>query len=171
MNRPYKRIVKMTGEREIKEQIKILEETGRKIAESFRSLAPRMDYKPSPEKWSARQILHHLTDSEIVLAYRLRTLLSDREPLMKAFDQNAWAATLAPELEELDLMAAVFEANRKLTVSLLKKIPQPLWDKKGVHEEAGEMTVFGLVVRNTKHSLSHLNQLEKLREMATGVAV
>ncbi len=160
----------MATEREIKEQIEILEETGRKIAESFRSFAPMMDYKPAPEKWSARQVLHHLTDSEIVLAYRLRTLLSDKQPIMKSFDQNAWAATLVPELEDLDLMAAVFESNRKLTVSLLKNIPSQLWDKKGVHEEAGEMTTLGLVVRNTKHSLSHLNQLEKIKEMA-GVTV
>lgn len=160
----------METEREIKEQIAVLEETGRKIAESFRSFVPMMDYKPAPEKWSARQVLHHLTDSEIVLAYRLRTLLADKQPMLKAFDQNDWAATLAPELEDLGLMAAVFEANRKLTVSLLRKIPPQLWDKKGVHEEAGEMTTLGLVVRNTKHCLSHLNQLEKLKEMA-GVAV
>jgi hypothetical protein len=160
----------MATEREIKEQLGILEQTGERIAENFKSFAPIMDYRPSPEKWSARQVLHHLTDSEIVLAYRLRTLLSDDQPMMKAFDQNAWAEALASELEDLDLMASVFGSNRKLTVSLLKKIPSHLWDKKGFHEEAGEMTVFGLVVRNTKHSLSHLNQLEKLKEMA-GVVV
>lgn len=156
---------------EIDELITILQETERKIAECFISFGSRIDFKPAPGKWSARQILHHLTDSEIVLAYRLRTLLSDKQPMMKAFDQNAWSAALAFESEELALMKSCFEANRNLTIRLLKKIPAELWSKKGVHEEAGEMSTYDLVVRNTKHCLSHLAQLEKLKEKSAAVGV
>jgi len=159
----------MLTAREIDEQLSILQETGRKISECFSSFGPRMDFKPSPEKWSARQVLHHLTDSEIVLAYRLRTLLSDQQPILKAFDQNSWSATLAPELEELSFMKSCFEANRNLTIRLLKKIPAALWEKKGVHEEAGEMRTYDLVVRNTNHCLRHLEQLGKLEEFSKAV--
>jgi len=159
----------MLTAREIDEQVSILQETARKISECFSSFGSRIDFKPAPEKWSARQILHHLTDSEVVLAYRLRTILSDQNPKMPGFDQNLWAATLAPELEELALMKSCFEANRNLTIRLLKKIPAALWEKKGVHEEAGEMRTYDLVVRNTKHCLSHLAQLEKLNELSKTV--
>ncbi len=159
----------MLSAREIDEQLSILQETGRKISECFNSFGTRLDFKPVPEKWSARQVLHHLTDSEIVLAYRLRTLLADREPTMKAFDQNSWSATLAPELEELSFMKNCFEANRNLTIRLLKKIPAELWEKKGVHEEAGEMRTYDLVVRNTAHCLRHLEQLQKLTEASQGM--
>ena len=72
----------MLTAREIDEQVSILQETGRQISEWFFSFGPRIDFKPSPEKWSARQILHHLTDSEMVLAYRLRTVLADQNPKM-----------------------------------------------------------------------------------------
>ncbi|MGH8004562.1 MAG: DinB family protein [Limisphaerales bacterium] len=159
----------MLTAKEIDEQLSILQETGRKISECFSSFGSRMDFKPAPEKWSARQVLHHLTDSEIVLAYRLRTLLSDKQPMLKAFDQNDWSAALAPEREELALMKSSFEANRNLTIRLLKKISAALWEKKGVHEEAGEMRTYDLVVRNTKHCLSHLQQLEKLEELSKAV--
>jgi len=161
----------MPTAREIDEQVSILQETARKISECFSSFGSRIDFKPAPEKWSARQILHHLTDSEVVLAYRLRTILSDQNPKMPGFDQNLWAATLAPELEELALMKSCFEANRNLTIRLLKKIPAALWEKKGVHEEAGEMRTYDLVVRNTKHCLSHLQQLEKLEELSKAAKV
>jgi len=161
----------MPTNNEINEQITILQETERKISECFISFGSRIDFKPAPEKWSARQILHHLTDSEMVLAYRLRTLLADRDPKMPAFDQNSWSAALAVELEELALLKSCFEANRNLTIRLLKKIPADLWSKKGVHEEAGEMSTYDLVVRNTKHCVSHLTQLEKLMEMSRGMTV
>lgn len=159
----------MLSAREIDEQLSILQETGRKISECFSSFGPKMDFKPSSEKWSAREVLHHLTDSEIVLAYRLRTLLSENQPMLKAFDQNNWSATLAPEQEELPLMKSCFEANRNLTIRLLKKIPASLWEKKGVHEEAGEMRTYDLVVRNTSHCLRHLEQLQKLTEASQAV--
>ncbi len=156
----------MPTAREIDEQITILQDTERKISECFSSFGSRIDFKPAPEKWSARQILHHLTDSEMVLAYRLRVVLADQNPKMPGFDQNLWSSTLAPEREELALMKSSFEANRNLTIRLLKKIPAELWEKKGVHEEAGEMRTYDLVVRNTKHCLSHLQQLEKLEELS-----
>jgi hypothetical protein len=159
----------MISAREIDEQLSILQETGRKISECFSSFGSRLDFKPSPEKWSAREVLHHLTDSEIVLAYRLRTLLSEREPILKAFDQNSWSATLAPEREELAFMKGAFEANRNLTIRLLKKIPAALWEKKGVHEEAGEMRTYDLVMRNTSHCLRHLEQLQKLSKASQEV--
>ncbi len=161
----------MLSAREIDEQLSILQETGRKISECFSSFGPRMDFKPSPEKWSARQVLHHLTDSEIVLAYRLRTLLADRQPILKAFDQNDWSATLTPEREELPFLKNCFEANRNLTIRLLKKIPAALWEKKGLHEEAGEMRTYDLVVRNTSHCLKHLEQLQKLNETSQGMKI
>ncbi len=156
----------MPTAREIDEQITILQETERKISECFSSFGPRIDFKPAPEKWSARQVLHHLTDSEMVLAYRLRTVFADPKPKMPGFDQNLWSSALAPEREELALMKSAFEANRNLTIRLLKKISAALWEKKGVHEEAGEMRTYDIVVRNTKHCLSHLQQLEKLEELS-----
>ena len=159
----------MLTTKEIDEQLSSLQETGRRISECFSSFGSRMDFKPAPEKWSARQILHHLTDSEIVLAYRLRTLLSEKQPILKAFDQNEWSATLAPEQEELAFLKSAFEANRNLTIRLLKKIPAALWEKKGVHEKAGEMRTYDLVVRNTNHCLKHLEQLQKLSEGSQAV--
>ena len=159
----------MPTEKEINQQIEILAETGRKIVNCFTFFGSQTDFKPAPNKWSARQILQHLTDSEIVLAYRLRTVLANHQPKLMAFDQDAWSATLAPEVEGLALMAASFNANRNLTVILLKGIPAELWERKGLHEEAGEMSTFDLVVRNTKHCLSHLAQLEKFMEMSQAV--
>jgi hypothetical protein len=66
-------------------------------------------------------------------------------------------------------MKSCFEANRNLTIRLLKKIPAALWEKKGVHEEAGEMRTYDLVVRNTNHCLRHLEQLGKLEEFSKAV--
>src|SRR5207237_6907756 len=49
---------------------------------------------PIDGKWSAAEIVHHLADSETTRALRLRRLLVEEHPLIKGYDQDAFAASL-----------------------------------------------------------------------------
>src|SRR5688500_654171 len=49
--------------------------------------------RPSPEKWSVREIVAHLADDELVGAYRIRMILSAPGTDIQAFDQDVWART------------------------------------------------------------------------------
>jgi len=53
-----------------------------------------LDFVPSPEKWSIRQILAHLADSEIVCSDRFRRVIAENNPTLVGYDQEAWAANL-----------------------------------------------------------------------------
>src|SRR5580693_731953 len=50
---------------------------------------------PGPGKWSAREILCHLADCEIVFAYRLRQTLAEPHHIIQPFDQDLWARNYA----------------------------------------------------------------------------
>src|SRR5688500_17193707 len=52
------------------------------------------DYVPGPGKWSVRQIVAHVADAEIVGADRFRRILAEDNPILQAFDQDAWAVNL-----------------------------------------------------------------------------
>src|SRR5687767_6220590 len=60
--------------------------------------------------WTARQIVHHLADSEMTSAIRLRRLLAEDDPVIAAYDENAFARRLhydeRPIGASLDAMAA-----------------------------------------------------------------
>src|SRR6187397_319734 len=52
-----------------------------------------LSYKPTPRKWSVREIVAHLADDELVGAYRIRLILSASGTPIQAFDQAVWART------------------------------------------------------------------------------
>ena len=47
---------------------------------------------PAPGKWTIRQIVRHLADTEIVVGMRLRQIVAEDKPTLVPFDQDAWAA-------------------------------------------------------------------------------
>ena len=49
-----------------------------------------LDFTPGPQKWSLRQIVAHVADSEIVAADRFRRIIAEDEPTLIGYDQDAW---------------------------------------------------------------------------------
>ncbi len=49
--------------------------------------------RPAPEKWSVAEILAHLADVEIVIGWRMRSILGAPGTPVQAYDQNAWVTT------------------------------------------------------------------------------
>jgi len=58
------------------------------------SAGAEWDFKPAPGKWSIRQIVCHLADSEIVVADRFRRVLAEKDPVLQWFDEQLWAENL-----------------------------------------------------------------------------
>src|SRR5690349_3462260 len=70
----------------------VIAATGGKLEHLFQALGPeRADKSPAPGKWSAREILCHLADSEVVFAFRLRQALAQDHHVIQPFDQDDWA--------------------------------------------------------------------------------
>src|SRR3954451_14919164 len=55
---------------------------------------PEVDYRPAPDQWSVRQIVAHLSDSELGASMRLRRVLAEESPVFELYDQNLWAEKL-----------------------------------------------------------------------------
>src|SRR5438067_13494299 len=53
-----------------------------------------VDYSPAPGKWSIRQIMAHLADSELVVAHRMRQVIAEDNPTLVWFDQDLWTKNL-----------------------------------------------------------------------------
>src|SRR3954454_11445026 len=67
----------------------------RVVAEALLKITPEeLDAAPAPGKWTARQIVHHLGDSEMAAALRFRLLLAEDNPAIKGYSQDAFASRL-----------------------------------------------------------------------------
>jgi len=115
---------------------------------------------PDPEGWSAAMVMSHLADAELVYGMRLRLILTEARPLLSPFDQNAWAerfGDLGDPREALSVWRVLREAN----IRLLESVEYDEWDRAGVHEQRGEMTVADVASHLADHDRAHLDQIRR----------
>jgi hypothetical protein len=130
--------------------------------------AARGDESPRPGKWSARQIICHLADTEIVFAYRMRQALAEDHHVIQPFDQERWAENY--RAYALADALALFSGVRKWNVALIEHLPPEAFSKRLTHPERGEMTFRVLVETMAGHDLNHIGQVEAIAGRHTAQA-
>ncbi len=137
--------------------------TPRRLAKLVSSMNPRLaTRKPGPGKWSAKEIVCHLADCEIVYGFRYRTIVSESDPVLVAFDQEAWAKNLKYESQSLKSALATFSTLRDSHVSLFKSLAPKSWKKIGRHPQYGPLSLAQVVTHLVEHDLKHIAQIERL---------
>ena len=112
--------------------------------------------------WSARQVIHHMADSEAQSYSRLRRLVAEPEgSLIQGYDESAWAQceALGYASAPVENAIAVYAAVRASSLDLLKRLTEADLEKSGVHTEAGKYTVDRWLTTYTKHPHDHGDQL------------
>ena len=77
-----------------------------------------LDARPAPGKWSAREIVHHLADSEMTSAIRMRLMLAVDRPEIKGYDQDEFARKLHYE-RPIEASLEAFKAARRTTGDIM----------------------------------------------------
>ena len=121
----------------------------------------QLDIK-DPEGWSARQIIHHLADSEAQSYARLRRLVAEPEgSIIQGYDENLWA--IAPQLgyesAPVENSIAIFAAVRAGSLDIIKRLIETDLEKAGVHSEAGPYSIGMWLSGYTNHPKDHGDQL------------
>ena len=115
---------------------------------------------PAPGKWSAREILCHLADCEVVFTFRLRQALAEDNPVVQPFDQEKWAAVYGAFGAEEAL--GVFTAVRQWNLALVRSLPAEAFSRRLTHPERGEMSFQTVVETMAGHDINHLGQMERI---------
>jgi hypothetical protein len=121
-------------------------------------------FVPAPGKWTIRQIVRHLTDTEIVVGMRLRQMIAEDRPLMAMFDQDLWADNLAYNECDVFDSAAKFRFLRADMSAILDRLPATAFDRIGLHPERGACTLGEWVSRFGVHVEKHVGQIRRARE-------
>src|SRR5438270_3808003 len=100
--------------------LEVIGKTPERLNQLFNKLGANGQEKTyAPGKWSAREILCHLADCEIVFAFRLRQALAEPHHMIQPFDQDEWAKMYsgAGAHEALDVFVSVRQWNLRLLAS------------------------------------------------------
>ncbi len=84
--------------------------------------ADKANYSYAPYKWSVKQVLNHMIDTERVFAYRVLCFLRRDENLLPGFDENAYADTAAVNNRSLQDLANEFKAVREANLFLYRSV-------------------------------------------------
>src|SRR5712671_3752929 len=87
------------------------------------------DFAIAPGKWSIRQIVAHLADSELVGAHRLRQVIAEDNPTLIAFDQDAWTRNLDYAVRKPKQSLETFRRIRAENYDLLKGLPPEAFER------------------------------------------
>ena len=124
---------------------------------------PELDFVPGPDKWSVRQIICHLADSELVGAMRFRQVIAEDQPSMPWCDEKAWATRLDCSKRKPSQVIETFRRIRGENYELLKDLPAETFERTGVHSKQGVMTLLDLLRKYTEHAENHTLQLRAVR--------
>lgn len=124
------------------------------------------DFRYAPEKWSAKEVLGHVCDSERIFAYRaLRISRADATP-MEGFEQDDYVHNGPFAHRPLADLVEDFIAVRRATLSLLRNLDEAAWLRRGIANK-NEVTVRALAYIVAGHELHHRRILEE-KYFATG---
>ena len=124
-----------------------------------------LDAHPGPGKWSAREIVHHLADSEMTAAIRLRLLIATERPQIVGFDQEEFARRLHYD-RPIEASLDAFKSARRTTAELLEKLTEPEWAREGTHTEHGRYTLEHWLEIYSTHAHKHAEQILVARDAA-----
>jgi DinB superfamily len=122
-----------------------------------------LDRQPADaDSWTARQVAHHLADSEAMAYIRLRRLLAEDEPLIAGYDEPEWARRLHYD-RPISSSLAVLTAVRAASLELLQTISSAEWLRAGTHSESGPYAVETWLRIYADHAQDHAGQIRAAR--------
>ncbi|MEO7664439.1 MAG: DinB family protein [Candidatus Limnocylindrales bacterium] len=121
-----------------------------------------LDRPQASGSWTARQVVHHLADSESMAYIRLRRLIAEDEPVIHGYDEPEWARRLHYE-RGIEASRAVVTAVRAASLELLQSLTADEWSRNGTHSEAGSYSVERWLAIYAEHTHDHADQIRRAR--------
>ncbi|HUP49384.1 MAG TPA: putative metal-dependent hydrolase [Thermoanaerobaculia bacterium] len=114
--------------------------------------------------WTLRQVVHHLPDSHMNAYVRLKLALTEHEPVIRPYDQAAWAALPDSRDTPVETSLNLFEALHDRWSRLLRSLDEKAFARPFRHPEEGVVTVDWLVAMYSWHGRHHVAQITTLRQ-------
>ena len=123
----------------------------------------RLDTPYRPDGWTVRQVVHHVPDSHLNAYIRVKLALTEDNPTIKPYDQNAFA-NLADQRLPIDVSLSLLDGVHARWVAVWKTLTPDQFTRPLYHPEIGAITVDYLLQHYDWHSRHHVAHITRLRE-------
>lgn len=112
-------------------------------------------------EWSVAQNVHHLADSHMNSYIRCKLILTEENPPLKPYDQDAWAKLPDAQNAALSTSLLLLAQLHARWVTFWETLPADAWGRTGFHPENGPMTLADIVRSYAAHGEAHLDQITR----------
>ena len=117
-------------------------------------------HRYAPEKWSIRQVVSHLNDTERLFVFRALWFARGFDSPLPSFDQNSAIATAGADDRPWSSHVEEFRAVRSATVAFFQDLPADAWSRRGI-ASGNPFTVRALAYISAGHVAHHLRILRE----------
>ena len=114
------------------------------------------------DEWTVREIVHHLGDSEMRSALRLRQLIAEDDPVIVGYDEGYYARVLFYD-RPIEASLTAFRGARESTGEILSRLSDAQWTRTGTHTEDGAYGVEAWLETYAAHGHDHAEQIRRAR--------
>jgi DinB family protein len=142
--------------------LEVLSQTASTLADIVRKhSATVLRTRPFEGKWTPKEIIGHLVDSEWVYGYRLRLMLCEDNPTILGMNQDLWVAGQRHNEREPSELVEMFRTMRQIDLELWKRMSPADLKRTGQHNERGPESLGVMLRMLAGHDLSHLDQITR----------
>jgi hypothetical protein len=142
--------------------IQTYKEGHRAVVDAFRGITDEELDRSASGEWTPRMIAHHLADSEMMSAIRLRRLVAEDDPIIHGYDEVEFARKLTSDRPITPSLEAMRYA-REATAQILDRLSEDEWLRKGTHSESGPYSVETWLTIYAAHGHDHAAQIKRSR--------
>lgn len=132
------------------------------FVEAVASISPDRLDQHDPDNWSARQVVHHMADSETQSYVRLRRLIGEASgTTIQGYDEARWAENPVLGYRELPIEHSlqVVVAVRSASLDIFRRLELVDLERSGTHSESGPYSIANWIDIYTRHARDHAAQL------------
>ena len=126
----------------------------------YRAIPVARRTEPIDGGWSARQILEHLLETELLFSTRMRVAIAKPGDQLVAFDQDLYSARIPTDQVQDELLLDALAALRGVNLAILRALPDETWGQTVEHPENGPQTLDKIVAVFGNHVSDHLGDLK-----------
>ena len=113
--------------------------------------------------WTLRQVVHHVPDSHLNAYIRLKLALTEPTPVIKPYDEAAWANLVDTMAVPIDVSLDLLEAVHMRFVALLRAMKDDDFRREYVHPETGRHSLDHLLALYAWHGPHHIAHITSTR--------
>ena len=134
----------------------------RAIVEALEGLRDDELDRSASNEWTPRMIAHHLADSEMTSAIRLRRLIAENNPVINGYDEMEFAQKLTSD-RPIEPSIEAMRWARESTAQILERLTEEEWQRAGTHSGSGPYSVEDWLTIYANHGHDHAKQIERSR--------